>query len=591
MKTRGVTFKLFMLIVAVFLCFYAMIIFFQLFFFEDFYKNQKMSRIETKLAAFSREYAREGWENGRLLRETARFGRDNKGQLAVVTPDGYVKYNDPYRLELKKTDGSTADVTLSSFLNQFGSDLLSLHLHAGDTIEVLGELDNEGGVNVIYPLSIRKPGSSAVGYPNPQEQSASVISYTGVVTEVELPDYKNLISRQGLLFLALEEWFPLSDEHLQTLTGGEMVIEEWIEPWTGVHNVIAVQPVKSEKQNMELLFSVTSLQEISEANSALQMFFVYAGLGGALLIVMLSFVLSRMVTKPLIALDESAKRMSNLDFTDIAPLERSDEFGSLSDSLHVLSYKLDTTLSELNQANEKLLEDVENREHMERLQQQFFSNASHELKTPLSIIKSYAEGIRDGVNRDKQDYYLDVIVEESEKMETLLQDMLYLFKLDSGTVKLKKRWFTLSDKIEEVVSRLAYPMRDKSLDAVIIPTDESPVYADVERIEQVIYNLMVNAIKYAAPGSPITIRITGSAAGAFFSIENQGLPIPEGLQSRLWERFYRLEDSRSRETGGTGLGLSIVKLILDLHGFTYGVDNTAEGVRFYVSLINHSDAE
>lgn len=591
MNTRGVTFKLFMLIVAVFLCFYAMIIFFQLFFFEDFYKNQKMSRIETKLAAFSREYDREGWENGRLLRETARFGRDNKGQLAVVSPDGYVKYNDPYRLELKKADGSTADVSLSSFLNQFGSDLLSLHLHAGDSVEVLGELDNGGGVNVIYPLSIRKPGSSPVGYPNPQEQSASVISYTGVVTEVELPDYKNLISRQGLLFLALEEWFPLSDEHQETLSGGGMVIEEWIEPWTGVHNVIAVQPVKPGTQNMELLFSVTSLQEISEANSALQMFFVYAGLGGAVLIVMLSFVLSRMVTKPLIVLDESAKRMSNLDFTDIAPLERSDEFGSLSGSLHVLSHKLDTTLTELNQANEKLLEDVENREHMERLQQQFFSNASHELKTPLSIIKSYAEGIRDGVNRDKQDYYLDVIVEESEKMETLLQDMLYLFKLDSGTVKLKKRWFSLSDKIEEVVSRLAYPMRDKSLDAVIIPTDESPVYADVERIEQVIYNLMVNAIKYAVPGSPITIRITGSAAGAFFSIENQGLPIPEGLQSRLWERFYRLEDSRSRETGGTGLGLSIVKLILDLHGFTYGVDNTAEGVRFYVSLINHSDAE
>ncbi|MCC3379083.1 sensor histidine kinase [Paenibacillus farraposensis] len=584
MSKRGVTFKLFIMTVAFFLCFYGMVILCQLLFFEDFYQQQKVGRVESRLQSFGQSYAREAWGSGRVSREAARFMLQNKNLLAIVSMDGKIKLEDPFHITFRKADGKIVKISLTLFMSHYGEELRAARIQPGDTITVEGEVLENNGVSstdVMYPAIIHKPGFKNIGGLDEIGIKGS-IKWTGTVTDIVMPDLKTLSQRQGLLFSALEEWFPLSQTHLEKLKNFEVLEEEWTEPWTGVHNVIIVYPVRQSTGDIDLLFTVTSLQEISETNEALRWFYLYLGIGGFALILILSLFYSRMVTRPLIALNNTAKRMAKLDFSAHTPIRQNDELGSLSYSMYTLSQNLNSALRELQEANQQLVEDMEQKQRMEAVQQDFFANASHELKTPLSIIKGFAEGLQDGVSAGKQDHYVKVIVEEADKMERLVQDMLDLAKLESGTLRLRKTTFILSELVEEVVDKLFHLLKEKRLEAVIIPANEMPIYADAGWLEQVIFNLVINAIRHAEEGSSITIRVEGSGDRSTFSIENKGETIPEDQLEQIWDRFYRAELSRSRQTGGTGLGLSIVKRILDLHGFHYKAENTESGVRFVV---------
>ncbi|APQ57872.1 MULTISPECIES: sensor histidine kinase [Paenibacillus] len=585
MNKRGVTFKLFIMTVVFFLCFYGMVILSQFLFFENFYQQQKIGRVESRLKSFGQSYVQEAWGSGRVSREAARFMLQNKNQLAIVTLDGKVKLDDAFHISLRTADGKVVKISLSLFMSEYGDELRAARIQPGDTVTVEGEVLGTDGItspNLIYPLGIQKPGFKNIGTTSQAAGTDDSVRLSGTVTEIALPDLKTWSQRQGLLFGALEEWFPLSQAHLEKLKNFEVLEEDWTEPWTGVRNAVIVHPVRQDTGEIDLLFTVTSLQEISETNEALRWFYLYLGIGGFALILILSLFYSRMVTRPLIALNNTAKRMAKLDFTAHTPIRQNDELGSLSYSMYTLSQNLDTALRELQEVNQQLVEDMEQKQRMEAVQQDFFANASHELKTPLSIIKGFAEGLQDGVSAGKQDHYMKVIVEEADKMERLVKDMLDLAKLESGTLKLRKTTFILSELVEEVVDKLFHLLKEKKLEVVIIPANEMPIHADVGWMEQVIINFVVNAIRHAEEGSSITIRIEGAEKIRFFSIENKGETIPDDQLEQIWDRFYRAELSRSRQTGGTGLGLSIVKRILDLHEFRYKVENTKDGVRFVV---------
>ncbi|MEE4580941.1 sensor histidine kinase [Paenibacillus polymyxa] len=585
MNKRGVTFKLFIMTVVFFLCFYGMVILSQLLFFENFYQKQKIGRVESRLQSFGQSYVQEAWGSGRVSREAARFMLQNKNQLAIVTLDGKVKLDDAFHINLRNADGKIVKISLSLFMSEYGDELRAARIQPGDTVTVEGEVLGTDGISsayLIYPSGIQKLGFKNIGSISDETSTDDSVRLSGTVTEIVLPDLKTWSQRQGLLYSALEEWFPLSQDHLEKLKNFEVLEEEWTEPWTGVRNAVIVHPVRQSTGEIDLLFTVTSLQEISETNEALRWFYLYLGIGGFALILILSLFYSRMVTRPLITLNNTAKRMAKLDFTAHTPIRQNDELGSLSYSMYTLSQNLDTALRELQEANQQLVEDMEQKQRMEAVQQDFFANASHELKTPLSIIKGFAEGLQDGVSAGKQDHYMKVIVEEADKMERLVKDMLDLAKLESGTLKLRKTTFILSELVEEVVDKLFHLLKEKQLEVVIIPANELPIHADIGWMEQVIINFVVNAIRHAEEGSSITIRIEGSGEVNTFSIENKGETIPDDQLELIWNRFYRAELSRSRQTGGTGLGLSIVKRILDLHEFRYMAENTKDGVRFVV---------
>jgi signal transduction histidine kinase len=559
-----------------------MVILGQLLFFDSFYQNQKETRVEKHLKTFGADYTREGWGRNRTSRELVRFMLRNKTQMVIVKPDGQMKSEDPYRMKLLDERGNIQVVPLSLFMNQYGDALRAANLKENDQVTVQGEhVDEDTDLgDLFYPATIARQGEREVG----EEPGSGMAAISGTITEIVLPDMKIWNPRQGILFEALDDWFPLTDTEAEEFHDLQMQKKEWTAPWSGIRNSVIILPVKQPDGEIELLFTVTSLQDVKDSNEALRWFFLYLGIGGFVLILILSLFFSKMVTRPLIKLNNIAKRMVSLDFTGHSSIRQKDELGSLSRSMFSLSQSLDAALGELREANVQLVEDMERKRKMELMQQDFFANASHELKTPLSIIKGFAEGLEDGVSAGKQDHYIKVIIEEADKMEFLVKDMLDLARLESGTIKLRKTSFMLSELTEKVTDKLVHLLSAKRLNVVIIPANELPVYADATWIEQVVFNFLTNAIRHAEEGSTLTVNIESREKTTLFSISNRGESIPEDQLEQIWERFYRAEASRSRLTGGTGLGLSIAKQILDMHSCRYAVMNTVDGVCFSVTF-------
>jgi two-component system, OmpR family, sensor histidine kinase VanS len=585
MKRKGITLKLFLLTVVVFMCFYGMIILAHMLFFQDFYQKYKIKGVESALERFSEHYVNEDWSSHKASREAVKFMSENKSQLTIVDTDGDLTLNDPYHITLKQKDGTLVVVSLSFFMNTYGQELKAAAIDKGSTLTVWGALDQEqkDAPTVMYPFQITQKGFPSIG----EDVDASYADkVTGEVVERVLPRSKAWNTQQGLLFDALNELFPLKPAQEKKVKDMKLQKIDWTEPWSGTHNMVIIDPVKTKAGKTELLVSVTSLQEVQDTNNALQLFYLYLGIGGLILIIILSFFFSRLVSKPLIKLDKMAKRMVKLDFTVDSPVRQKDEIGNLSNSMLLMARNLDQALKELEEKNVQLLADMEQKNEMEKIQQDFFANASHELKTPLSIIKSFAEGLKDGIGANKQDHYFEVIVEEAEKMEGLLTDMLDLAKLEARTIKLRKTSFLLSDLIDKASNKLVYSLKEKDLDVVIGSTKELPIVADYGWMEKVMLNFLVNSIRHAEKGSTISIDIESDDHDTTFILRNRGDNIPEDTLDHIWKRFYRGELSRSRQTGGTGLGLSIAQQILDMHHCEYKVENLEDGVQFTILFTN-----
>lgn len=584
MKRRGIVVKLFAITVTSFLALFAIVLMSQLLFFERFYEYHKLNGLEKRLRAFSHQYELHMDDQTRISRELAAFINRHKAQLAVLTPQGEVLHDNPFRIVIREADGREVKLSLSPFSPSKTRELQAARLTRGDVIEAEGFYEDELLRDWLYPVVIRKAGVPEIRGVEGAETLFPKVRITGEITEVLLPGVRQWNMRQGLLTLALDEWFPLHEELQRELAEGHMVRQEWDDSWSGMRSVFFIQPVLKEGSVQALIIAYVSLQQISEAYDALRLFYVYVGIGAFALIVLLSLVFSRIVSKPILSLNHVALRMAGLDFTAKSPMRRNDEIGSLSDSLNSLSESLDRTLKELQQANEQLREDMENKRQLERMQKEFVSNVSHELKTPLSIVRGFAEGLKDGVVESKRERYTEVILDETEKMEELVKDLLELTRLESKTIKLHKTVFSISELLENIVDKLSHHLQEKSLQVVIIPVEEQDVRADALKIEQVLLNILMNAIRHAVPGSDITVRIDKEGDKVRVGIENEGERIPADRIEHVWDRFYRAEPSRNRKTGGTGLGLAIVKLILELHESRYGVRNTERGVLFYFEL-------
>ena len=235
--------------------------------------------------------------------------------------------------------------------------------------------------------------------------------------------------------------------------------------------------------------------------------------------------------------------------------------------------------------------EIEEKQRSEQLRKELIANISHELKTPLGIVKGFAEGLQDGVADDKRDRYLSHIVNETDRMNALIMDMLELSKFEVKAIQLTLRSVSMTNLIQHVVDSFSHQLEYKNLQYKLNKEEELFVNIDARRIEQVVLNLLSNAIRHAEENSVITIRIERTSAKKVVTIiENTGPLIAEDDLSRLWDQFYRVEHSRDRKSGGTGLGLAIVKHILELHDSEFGVENTYQGVAFSFTL-NESGGE
>ena len=301
-----------------------------------------------------------------------------------------------------------------------------------------------------------------------------------------------------------------------------------------------------------------------------------------LLIIGIDLFMGRFITRPVDKLNASAKRMAGLDFSAPCDLVSTDEFGELSASLNTMADNLRQTLVRLEDANTQLERDVEKERLLLAERKELVDSLSHEMKTPLGIIRAYAEGLQGEGDEVKKQKYAQVIVSEVERMNGLIVALLDLSALESGAAKLSVTRFDFVELTETVAGRLLIDAPDANFELqYALPEQRAFVQTDRRRMEQVLDNMIVNAKKNVLPGGVLRLELTADSETLHFSIFNQGRPIPENDLPKIWTKFYR--DSGA-EYNGSGLGLSIVAQILSMQNYPYGVENRVDGVRFWLSI-------
>ena len=343
-----------------------------------------------------------------------------------------------------------------------------------------------------------------------------------------------------------------------------------------------VTPISLNSSNDAIFVVVSSIQPIEEATGVISEFYLYIFIGFIFISILLSSIYSNLISKPLIKINNVAQKLSNLDFSEKCHINRSDEIGNLANTLNFLSENLEDSLNDLKEKNKQLEIDIEKERSLEIMRKDFIASVSHELKTPIGIIEGYAEGIIDGIVTSKDaKAYLETIIDESKKMGVLVNNMLELSKLESGIIQPKLERFNINRLIKKVVNTLSISADEKNLNLIYKEnTEYSYVLADVFKIEQVLTNLITNAIKYTPSGNNIIVSISLIYDKYKISIINEGTTIDANEINKLFDKFYKIDKSGERKSNSTGLGLAIVKNILEIHNFEYSLHNLDNSVEF-----------
>ena len=301
-----------------------------------------------------------------------------------------------------------------------------------------------------------------------------------------------------------------------------------------------------------------------------------------LLIFGVDFLMSCFISKPIAKLEKAAKRMADLDFSSSCDIMTNDEFGRLSTSLNVMADNLQNALMRLEAANKQLEKDVEKERLLLSERKELVDSLSHEMKTPLGIIRAYAEGYQDEDDELKKQKYAEIIISETERMNHLITALLDLSALETGAVQLTSERFDFVELLETVAGRLLIDTPDANFELQYeLPDYKIYVCTDKIRMEQVLNNLIINAKKNVKPDGILKLCLSDENGLLHFSVYNQGETIPNEKLKKIWTKFYR--DNRLRYSG-SGLGLAIVAQILSMQELSYGVKNLADGVQFYFSI-------
>ena len=297
-------------------------------------------------------------------------------------------------------------------------------------------------------------------------------------------------------------------------------------------------------------------------------------------------------TKPIEELNEIANEMSNFNFKRKYRINDSeDEIDELGRSINTLSDKLEDTINKMKTSNSELEKDIEAKSKIDEMRRQFISDVSHELKTPISLIQGYAEGLVENVNSDDESrkFYAEVILDEANKMDKLVKRLLELMKLEYEDREFNDTKFDLNELIEEVIRNSKVVLEENKIEIDFKEDEPKIVVADDFYIEQVVTNYFTNAIKNvkAVEGNKkIKIRVKNSKEEGKYRVTvfNTGDNIDEEHINRIWTRFYKVDESRDRSKGGTGIGLSLVRAIMTKYQNAYGVKNKKDGVEFYFDI-------
>lgn len=295
--------------------------------------------------------------------------------------------------------------------------------------------------------------------------------------------------------------------------------------------------------------------------------------------VLAAFFYTWYITAPVKKVSTISRQIAAMDFPVRCSSKRTDEIGVLSDSLNILSQKLTAALSKLQEANKKLQSEIDAERQLEQQRIEFFSAASHELKTPITIMKGQLQGMLYQIGRYKdRETYLAQSLDAVDTLERMVWQLLTISRFDTPGYTCKKQHLNLGDLINNCLSSHEdlFVQKDFTVEKFIDP--DAYISGDRQLLQRVLDNLLGNAAAYSPAGSDLSVKLWRESEKIYLTVENTGIHIPDKDIPKLFEAFYRVDPSRNRQTGGTGLGLYIVKTILDLHESAVEIANTVRGV-------------
>lgn len=292
-------------------------------------------------------------------------------------------------------------------------------------------------------------------------------------------------------------------------------------------------------------------------------------------------MLKHFISKPLSEINHVAGQMAKLNFSAFCSISSDDEFGELSQNLNVMFSDLQEALENLETANRQLEKDMAHEHLLLTQRKELVDNLSHEMKTPLGIVRAYVEGLKREKDEQKKQHYMDVILSATDRIDTMIVSLLDLSALEAGAAKLSEEQFDFIELVETVAGRLLIDTPNANYHLTYeLPEVKTFISADKYRMEQVINNLIMNAKNHVSDNGEIHLSVACRERKLRFSIFNQGKQIPSQDISKVWQKFYRGESPQNDTHRGSGLGLSIVAQILSMYQTNYSVQNLPDGVEF-----------
>ena len=318
---------------------------------------------------------------------------------------------------------------------------------------------------------------------------------------------------------------------------------------------LVVVPLKRENKIIGSVVISSPLSGLKQHVDSIKSIALIGALIGIVFATVLSMFVSRKLIRPLAKMEETARQITEGEFGRQIQVTSEDEVGRLAHSFNRMS----TQLKEKIEAIEKL----------DRLRQELLSDVSHELRTPLTVIQGFSEAVLDGLvkSKEQEQLYLSNIIDESERLRRLVDDLLDLKGMEAAQTFDEMEYVVLNKLAQITVERLKHMANSKEIKLTLtVPEQNITVWGNIDRLKQVLTNLLDNAIKHSEAGGAVRVVLGMEYNCTFISVENSGPGIPREELENIWERFYKVDKSRSRRGTGTGLGLSIVKKIVEMHG-------------------------
>lgn len=571
----------------------------QQYLFTNYYYDYKIKTLTENFDSFAKEFQNKKWSTDDYYKQIQKFNSSNNATLSISSSNSTYETTSSEKdfvITVKQADGSTVPVLIDP---QFKKDTLKDNLpKMNSPITVKGYYEDSFGTKYLVPISMTFNGKTYV------MEDAANMAFRGTLIEspVAAPSTTNAHANStDWCADSSTENVNLFDQPItiigtmisnhntnvdgtyaisNTATSDADALQVYSDPYSNVNYVTMSQVITSNNDTYTLQLDAT-LQPINEALNLFSRYIILFFAVSIVIALLFTYSFSMRFTKPIVTINKKAKQMANMDFDVQLPVTSSDELGLLSESINTMSSQLKKTLDDLNTANDELQKDIDYRIKQEEVRKELVANVSHDLKTPLGIIKTHAEALKDGIRKEKSDYYTDVILDEISIMDALLKDMIKLSKIEASALLLNPQQISLRALLDEVLCFFEPLMEDKELALKITGLDYD-VVVDEKMMIQVFSNLLSNVIDYGEEGSDLTLDL--DAIAKRLTISNQGPKIDEDKLDKIWDRFYKLDPSRNRVLGGSGIGLAIVKSILDQHHFQYGVYNHKTGVSFWIDF-------